>query len=529
MPLVSLVVKSLLAVLLTLPLAAAEIRGIVVSAADGKILKRAEVVLRPSESGKIAVGVTTNDEGSFAFLDVAKGKYFLQVSRDGYVPSVAVYQNGGRLMAPFTFENDMPDVTIRLSPAATISGKVRHGDGEPASRLLVQAYREVYERNQHRYEIAARATTDDRGEYRLYGLPPGRYYVAAIFQPYQGKEDVREELIRDSYGQRVTPERTVTTFAPSTWNLNEATLFPVRHGLDISTADIFLARSRTATIRGRILNGRDGQPAEGPSLVLMREDTSGTGYMPYPSLARVPGKGEYEIRGVTPGRYALEVRGADRRGGLFARQPITVGNAPEVNTNVVLLPEIDLSGQIMAAERGEKLPPGVHIAAEPRGAGATRNARVQADGQFTLRLSAGETYDILLQNPPGNFHLKTAKLDATDVLASGLRLDSVSSTTQLLLTAGDRGGEVRGETRPGANVTLMPQQPLLSRFSETSANEWGFFAFGALAPGDYRVIAWFDDPPCEVWSPQAATECGNFGQTLRVAEAGSHIVTLDAQ
>jgi Carboxypeptidase regulatory-like domain len=516
----------LLAALLVLSLPGAEIYGTVVSSADGKVLNRAEVVLRSPESGKTAVGVTTNAEGSFTFLDVPKGRYLLQVSRDGYVPSIAAYHNGGRLMAPFLVENDTTGLTVRLYPAATISGKVRHSDGEPASRLLVQAYREVYERNQHRYEVAARATTDDRGEYRLYGLPPGRYYVAAVFQPYQGKEDVREELVRDAYGQRVAPERTVTTFAPSTWKLNEATAFAVRHGLDIATADIFLARSRTTTIKGRILNARDGQPAEGPSLVLMREDASGDGYMPYPSVVRPLDRGEYEIRGVTPGRYVLEARGADRRGGLFARQPITVGNAPEVTANIVLLPEVDLKGQILAAARGEKVPPGLHIAAEPRGAGATRSARVHPDGQFILRLSAGETYDILLQNPPGNVHLKTAKLDATDVLGSGVRLDSAGPTTQLLLTVGERGGEIRGETMPGANVTLMPQQPLLYRFSETGANEWGLFAFGALAPGDYRLMAWFDEPPCEVWSPQAATLCSNFGQTLRVGEGGSYTVTL---
>jgi hypothetical protein len=522
-------VKRLLAALLTLPVAAAEIHGTVVSALDGKPLKRAEVILRSADPGFVPVGVTTNDAGAFAFLDVPDGRYILQSSRDGYVPSTAVYQNGGRLMAPFTVASDLQGIVIRMSSAATISGRVRHGDGEPASRLLVQAYREVYDRNQHRYEVAARAVTDDRGEYRFYGLPPGRYSVAAIFQPYQGNDEVREQMARDAYGQRVVPERPVTTFVPSTWKLNEATQFVIRNGLDLTNIDIFLARSRTATIRGRILNGRDGQPAEGTSLILMREDASGDGFMPYPSTHRALEKGEYEIKGVTPGRYALEARASDRRGGLFVRYPVTVGNAMEVHANLVLLPEIDVHGIVISAARNERVPRGIHVAAEPRAPGAIRTARVDADGRFTLRLSAGETYDVLLQNPPENVYLTAAKLDALDVLASGLRIDSVSATTQLIVTVDQHGGQARGETRPGARVTLIPDQPQLYRFSETTANEWGFFAFRALAPGEYRAISWYDEPPCDIWSPRAAAECSRFGQSLRVAEGGEYTLTIEPQ
>lgn len=502
----------------------AELQGVVGSAWDQKPLKRAEVVLHPRDPGRSTAGATTDEQGRFHFLEVAPGSYVLTVSRTGYLSTSAVYQHSARLPVPFAVESDLSSLQVRLQPAATVSGKVRHTDGEPASGLAVVAYREYYDRKRHLYEVAGKAVTDDRGEYRLYGLAAGRYYVAAIFTPYEGR-DVREELVRDAQGQLNPPERTVTTFQPSSWKLSEANQIVVHSGAEVGTADIFLARSRTATVRGRVLSGRDGQPTPGTTLVLLREDGSGTGFIPYPSTVRMLDKGEFEVKGVVPGRYALEARAFDRRGMLFSRQSVLVGNTTVVTTNVLLQAEIDIRGIVMASAPGETLPPVVQIAAEPRSPGATRHAVSGPGGAFTLRLTPGETYDLYLQKPAANLYLKEAKVDTTEVFTQGLRLDSAGSAT-LVLTVAQQAGDIRGETQPGANVALIPQEPLLSRYSLGAANEWGLFAFGAVAPGDYRLLAWFDEPPCDIWAPDAQRECARFGQSLQVKGAGTQTVAI---
>jgi hypothetical protein len=505
---------------------AAEVHGVVTSsAAERKPLKRADVVLRPTTPGLSAFGVTTDEMGRFDFVDIQDGSYVLQVSRTGYVPSTTVYQYGARMGLPFAVKGVLEDVSVRLSPAATISGKVRHGDGEPAAGFVVQAYREVYQRNHHTYGVAGRSISDDRGEYRLHGLPPGRYYVAAVATVFGGQNDVREQPVRDAYGQLVPPEQTVTTFLPSSWKLSEATQLTLRHGQDIGTADIFLSRSKTAVIKGRILSGKSGQPGDGATAMLLREDPTGTGYLPYPATPRMLQKGEFEIRGVVPGPYVIEARAADKDGLLFARETVLVGNSAEVNVNVVLRGDIELRGVVAPASTGEKLPEGLKIVAEPRNSGATRTTGVSSDGTFTLRLTAGETYDLLLQDPPNDTYLQSARLNQADVLSTGLRLESAGVAT-LSLVVDERGGLVRGETQPGVNVILLPQEGPLLRYSESQANEWGLFAFGAVAPGDYRVIVWFDDPPCDLWSPTAQFECLPYGQPVHVNEGGSYTVSL---
>jgi hypothetical protein len=507
------------------PAAALELNGIVISAADRKPLKRAELVLRSMEAGVPPLGTITDENGRFAFLDVPKSRYVLQVTRTGFVPSDALYQNDARLGVPFVVDRDLPDLTVRLSPAATISGKVKHGDGEAATGVPVLAYREYYERNRHEYQVASRSLTDDHGEYRLFVLAPGKYYVVANYTPFGGKEDLREELVRDSYGRLVVPERTVTTFYPSSPMLSEATELAVQSGVDIGTADIFLARSRTATIKGRIISGRSGVGADGATLVIYREDASGTGLIPYPGAIRMPGKGEFEVRGVVPGRYVLEARASEDRGTLVSRQPVTVGNAPEVNMDVVVRPDIDLRGTAVGAARNDKIPSGTQVMAEPRGGGAIRSGRIDASGNFTLRIAAGEVYDLWLRNAPENTYLQSAKIGTVDVMEQGLQLESAGVAT-LTLTTAENGAVIRGSTEPGANVILIPDNGLLMRYSESAANEWGLFAFGAVAPGTYRVVSWFDVPPCEIWGPNAKSSCSRVGEAVNAKESGTSTVTV---
>ena len=506
------------------PASALELNGTVVSASDQKPLKRAEVVLRSLEAGIPAIGTITDDSGRFAFLNVAKSRYVLQVSRTGFVSSSALYQNDARLGIPFAVDRDLSDLNVRLTPAATISGKVRHSDGEAAVGVTVLAYREFYERNRHEYDVGARSVTDDNGQYRLFGLPPGHYYVAANYSPFQGDENVREELVRDSYGQLVVRERTVTTFLPSSPTLGNATQVTVQAGLDVGTADISLALSRTATIKGKILSGQTGRNAEGATITLLREDATGTGYIPYPASVRMVGKGEFEVRGVVPGRYALEARASEGKMTLVKREPVSVGNSFEVNADIVVRPDIELRGMATTG-REDSVPAEAQVMAEPRGGGAVRSARIDSLGHFSLRIAAGETYDIWLRNAPENTYLQSARIGTVDVMEQGLQLDSAGEAT-LTLTTSQNGGTVRGITEPGSTVTLLPDNGLLMRFSETSANEWGLFAFGAVAPGTYRVISWFDVPPCEIWNPSARFECARKGEAVSVKEGGTSSVSV---
>jgi hypothetical protein len=64
-----------------------------------------------------------------------------------------------------------------------ISGRVLDEDGEPLPWAQVSALREVYFRGKRKLSLEALVPTNDLGEYRLFGLKPGRYFVGAWEDP----------------------------------------------------------------------------------------------------------------------------------------------------------------------------------------------------------------------------------------------------------------------------------------------------------------------------------------------------------
>lgn len=111
------------------------------------------------------VGVT-DDRGRFTIRGVPAGTYRLFAQDDAYVRREAA--------APVVVGTaTVPEIAIALTPTGVITGHVLDEHGAPASRIYVRA-------TMGRQSSLVR--TDDLGEYRLFGLPPGVYIVSA--EPY---------------------------------------------------------------------------------------------------------------------------------------------------------------------------------------------------------------------------------------------------------------------------------------------------------------------------------------------------------
>ncbi len=142
------------------------------------------MLLQPADSKGTALYQTTDESGGFSFPTVAPGRYAITVQRDGYLP-LSAGRIGDYKMPPIFTVNSGQTISsfvYRMTPSGVVSGKVKFDDAEPAVNVAVQLYRSFYERGRHGYAAAASARTDDRGEYRVHGLEPGTYYVAALYQ-----------------------------------------------------------------------------------------------------------------------------------------------------------------------------------------------------------------------------------------------------------------------------------------------------------------------------------------------------------
>ena len=200
------------------------VEGVIVDSGSGLNLRRTHVVLRPADGGLAAIGVETDERGRFEFRDVPAGRYSLFAERDGYLPGIVATRGAYRLPEVIAVQAAFPvtGVEIRMSKWATIGGKIKYDDAEPASSVLVQAWRERTWRGRHGYYVTTAVRTNDRGEYRIYGLPPGSYVLAAVYDRAIQIPNLKEQPRLDASGMLVPPEGYATTFFPNSTKLTDA-------------------------------------------------------------------------------------------------------------------------------------------------------------------------------------------------------------------------------------------------------------------------------------------------------------------
>ena len=237
----------------------AQIEGHVLSAPGALPLRRARIALRPHEARLSALVVETGEKGDFVLRDIVPGRYSLIASRDGYLDSATFTL--GALRAPASFYiasgDRISDVEFLLRPWAVLSGRIRLGDGEPARGTRVDLYREYYARGRHSFSVAASAITDDRGEYRLYGLQPGAYFFAATYAR-QLAPGYTEQPQLDAAGHELPATGYTTTFYPNTTKLAESLPLHLDYGRELNGIDLSVALVRKVKVRGRVTSGVSG-------------------------------------------------------------------------------------------------------------------------------------------------------------------------------------------------------------------------------------------------------------------------------
>jgi len=519
----------------------ASIEGIVLSDATGQPLQRAQVALRPTEAGNGGLVQTTNETGVFSFPKVAPGRYSITVLRDGYLR-----QSAGRIGAykmPPIFSAHSGDTirsfAFRMTPWAVVSGKVKFDDAEPAVNVTIQLYREYFSRGRHGYALAASTQTDDRGDYRVHGLEPGSYYVAALYQAPPLPPDAKEQRHSDSAGSPAPELSYAVTFFPEVQKLADAVAVRLSPGQEVAGIDIFLTLVHTVRIHGRVTSALSGKVVHGPSITLRWNDPDNTGSVSAPVNVGFDADQNFEIRGVTTGPYLVMTTGVDDGQALSARTPISVGDADIANLDIVIGPQQIWKGKVHIEDDDSTALSGLQVSLEPRRATApVARATVDKNGDFSLTFVPEETYDLFVSNAPEDTYLMAVRVGNADRLATGLEAEPGGAPAAMEVVLSIHGGGVVGRavtTDPavvatGATVMLIPDPPLgrIQSYRTTFADEYGNFLVKGLAPGSYVLLAWLDQPPCEVYNPDDVPACLAHGVRVEVPENGLESVQITA-
>jgi protocatechuate 3,4-dioxygenase beta subunit len=156
----------------------AAISGTVFSASTGQPLKKAHITLASQDDRggtNRPISTLSDDAGHFSIDGIEPGRYGLFAERNGYIRQHYGQTKPGTPGALLTLSADqkITDLVFRLQQSGVITGRVVDEDGDPLPGAQVQAMRRSYFRGKTTFAPVGQSGTDDRGEYRIYGMQPG--------------------------------------------------------------------------------------------------------------------------------------------------------------------------------------------------------------------------------------------------------------------------------------------------------------------------------------------------------------------
>ena len=125
--------------------------------------------------------MTTASDGKFLFENLKPGTYSLKATLGGYSPTEYGQRgpNGRGMNITLKAGQKIQGISLTMTPGGTILGRVTDANGEPLSRALIQAQKLIYQERGRSLVTVQAVYTDDRGDYRLFWLPAGQYYINA--------------------------------------------------------------------------------------------------------------------------------------------------------------------------------------------------------------------------------------------------------------------------------------------------------------------------------------------------------------
>lgn len=495
------------------------IQGVVVNASGGEFLRKAVVSLCLAGTSNQCAGAVTDAMGQFEIKGVFPGRYQLSAACNGYIEQHYAQRTprGSGAILNLSPGQKLSGISLRLVQAAAISGHVYDEEGAPVADAVVSELHFVFMNGQRHLHTSAVVRTNDLGEYRIWGLDAGRYFVLAEYQP------PRLATIPTEIGY-------LPTFYPGVLEAAHAASVMIRGGDELAGANIDLQPARTVRIRGHIYGA-----VRNVKVFLLLRDISAIGDLVPPVYAQ-EWDGDYQLYNVNPGSYYLYATGEGMKGPLISRQPLEVSDTNLDRVDMTLQPGINISGSVFIdASSPSRSQPSLQVSLLPRNGrmiyGSAPSARTVTFGAFLLENVYPGDYDVQIDGIGGSYYLKSARLDGSDILGRGLSTDLYSNPKRLEILISRNGATIDGlvskDQQPygGATVALVPDPPHRTEhylFKTTATDQYGRFVLEGVAPGDYKVFAWESIERAAYTSSDFLQPFEIHGESVHVSE-GSHV------
>ena len=542
------------------------VRGVVVNRDGGGPLGGATVELQSATETSRERTTTTDEDGKFVFSRVAAGSYKVSARRSSYV-SVQYGQRGPNspgqvLIVP---DGQIADLRMAMTATGSISGRIIWKEGRPMANARVIAMRASYQENRRVLTAVRETVTDDTGEYRLFWLSPGQYFVNVtipdgptatplIMNPegndvrglYEGRAQLFPIATTPVGSGAAENEAHIPTYFPGTGNGSLAKAIDVAPRANIRGIDITALPLRTHRVRGSLANGSAGTPPGASSQVRLLPSAPNSG--PQYQAAADANTGAFEFPKVVPGSYVVysTVGGAN---GPKGRAVLDVGDQDIENISLITTAGFSLPVQVSveAAAAADLTRLRVSLRPDPAITGLPApGVAPSAQGAAAIAGIIPGGYRLYVSpflNAPGpansaipagmqSLYLKSARLGDQDVLNNGLVLDAQpEGSVEIVL--GTNPGALAGRVTTaaeGMRVVLVPdkgQSFRLDAYKNTFTGASGQFQFQRIPPGSYHIYVW-DDVANDAWlDPDFMRTQDGRGVAIVIREGANPAVDLN--
>jgi hypothetical protein len=461
------------------------IGGIVTDAISHQPVRKATVrVVHPVLNDQLSArAVTTTDAtGAFTLTSLPPGTYRVMATHPNFPIGLGQTNNSVEVKA-----GEKSSLNLELIPGASVSGRVLDEDGDPLPSCAVQPHPAKHRERGIPFQGGGAANED--GEYRLYGIPPGKYVLSAqchvaVFQPRPF-----------SSGPDPPPASAYPTqFYPLASDAKSAEAIDLAAGSEKAGIDFRMRPAPVTQIHGRFSpTGADWHGAGNLVVQLIPLDPAGA--VGLTSGAAVdPVKGTFEIRQVFPGSYTVVVNSNDQEHRVGAFQRIEVKDRPldlvlELRHAIDLSGTVQIDGKIPLDQINVQLTPEGYQVQQPT------QSQVKEDGTFTLTSIVPGRWKLGVNAPMG--FLKSAWLGTENVTDQALDLSS-GAVGPLRVVVSANVGSIQGTGPPGFSVLAeVIQGNTIHTGFGTNIEPSGRFTIGGVAPGKYRVVAYEAGPAPE--------------------------------
>ena len=459
----------------------------------------------------------TDAQGRFAFTGLVPGDYEVQASKGDFLPApvgqATAFQSSSRIAV--TTGARVNDVTLVLSRGLAVTGTIVDRAGEPLQGVSVQALQVSTSGDRRRAvlagaQIGGGRQTDDRGRYRVLGLQPGTYVIAALADVASLGE---APSLRDA--------QTVPFYFPGSASIADAVTVAATtaevDGIDFAVGDV-----PTARVTGRALDS-NGAPLAG-RVTLGVSHRSGSIVPDPPRGTRIEPDGTFTFFNVGPGDYVVQaVRFppppnlqldrpvlADFRESIeFAAQYVTVGahDAEPVTLRTARGTVLEATLIVDSADPSQS-PDRMQIDAHPiegdvtYGSFSLRASGVPVTGgNRNLRLTLIGPWRFVVSGMPDGWYLKSLTINGSEMTDQVIDLGVGGGILSGEVVISPKGGSIAGRitterraVRDGAAIVVFPEDREKwferSRFVKVvRASQDGSFRASSLPPGDYYVAA----------------------------------------